>query len=496
MFNEQLKTTTYWRFEAFKAAAGRRIELILPAAAFLGMVGWFGRYYLRPPAAPKPALVDIDLVQRLEMPPVRQAEIDAEAVARKNGRELIVNNVGVGLRPFKTSYKRGIGYMPLNTSMKGAKMSRLDESEGFPGLISAAESLRRLKYRGRSLPAPGEPPPPPRRPGNTDTATSIAPMTHKFTAPGPAPQPEKKTGGGIALVPGESGQPAPPAAPPPEEEPAAPERSVPLAVPAALLLLGGGSFMLLRRRRLRAVEPVPEEPVAAEPEAPMADVLAGKYGRLRQLDTAGAVWLVRSVKTQQQFAAKPVRIARALSPRERASMRERAAQVYSLGQPVIVQVHELLESLNPPLVIQEYMLEDTLAQFIDNYRGLGIAAARKILLPVCEALSYGHYYGVPHLNLKPSNIFVLPGGGARVADYRLAAPSSALTVFDAPELAQNKGNALTDVYSLGACLRAMLAGGPGLTSEAQALIAKATSAEPARRHASVLEFQNALDALP
>ena len=164
----------------------------------------------------------------------------------------------------------------------------------------------------------------------------------------------------------------------------------------------------------------------------------------------------------------------------------------------------------------------------------------RVVLRVCETVGFAHARGVVHRDLKPSNIMVgaygevlvldwgiarvvgtgrtaragapEPGVGAGVspnpgAQPTAAAPSEASpdpvtapgTVlgtpgFMAPEQAQGHpglADARTDVYGLGAILRAVVLGdgdGRGVPKPLAAIWARALSPDPAARYASAADL--------
>lgn len=180
------------------------------------------------------------------------------------------------------------------------------------------------------------------------------------------------------------------------------------------------------------------------------------------------------------------------------------------GQPYLVM--EYVEGI----AIDRYCREKT-----PPVRGI-----LKLMLDVCDAISFAHQRLVVHCDIKPSNILVTSTGRPMLLDFGIArlldgevinesAPdqpessaqqaSSKLTVARAftPQYAspeQRSGQALTtatDVYSLGKMLDELLithrAGKAAIDTELRAIIGKATENDTARRYATASALASDLD---
>ncbi len=102
------------------------------------------------------------------------------------------------------------------------------------------------------------------------------------------------------------------------------------------------------------------------------------------------------------------------------------------------------------------------------------ALVRRLGEKICSAVHVAHLSGVVHRDLKPANILLRRNGEPDVADFGIAqlldetgGASMSLTMtplYTAPEVFDGKDSgALSDVYSIGALMFALLAGSPAFS---------------------------------
>jgi serine/threonine-protein kinase len=155
-----------------------------------------------------------------------------------------------------------------------------------------------------------------------------------------------------------------------------------------------------------------------------------------------------------------------------------------------------------PYLVMEYLDGSAIDRYCRE-RGLGVAAILKLLITVCDAVSFAHQRLIVHCDLKPSNILVDAQGRPSLLDFGIArlldvegpdgAPSAAslrarafTPGFASPE--QESGGTLStasDIYSLGR-LAEDLIGADRLAADRElaAIVARATQGDPASRYVS------------
>jgi RNA polymerase sigma factor (sigma-70 family) len=255
------------------------------------------------------------------------------------------------------------------------------------------------------------------------------------------------------------------------------------------------------RRTLAALGAELERRLSDAPPAPEEGLLAfGDVVLHRQVGQGGmgkvyrATWRGHAGPFAVKLLRKPLRGGGPAAAR----FRREAALLARLRHPNIVAVHGV--GLLPD---GGHFLVMDLVEGGDLSRQPRPAAAEALrwVAEAAEAVEHAHGLGVVHCDLKPSNLLLGADGRVRVSDFGLAQAMGGGRThrggtpgFMAPEQVSGRGEVTprTDVYGLGAVLRALL---PERPPEVEALCRRCLAPDQAARFASAAELASALHAL-
>jgi serine/threonine protein kinase len=196
-----------------------------------------------------------------------------------------------------------------------------------------------------------------------------------------------------------------------------------------------------------------------------------------------------------------------------------------IDHPNLVSIEDKGEVDGIPYLIMSYAGQETLQKRIQAGR-LAREEALRIFVQAARGVQSLHDHSLVHFDLKPANIF-LKGDIARVGDYGLSklvtASRNSLSFgrgtpyYMAPELLSRRGDARSDIYSLGVMLYECLCGDvpfkgdsewevlkkhetatpefpDHLAAEDRRIIARCLEKDPAHRFQTVTELLHALQA--
>jgi hypothetical protein len=205
------------------------------------------------------------------------------------------------------------------------------------------------------------------------------------------------------------------------------------------------------------------------------DELAGRYrlGALLGRGGMGEVWEGTDTKLRRTVAIKVI-MGLSVDPILLQRFQREAIIAAGLQHPGIAVVHDAGQHQGHPFMVMEFLRgQDLSAVLATAPAGLPVGEVVSLTIQAAQALSAAHAHGVVHRDVKPANLFLLSGGQLKVCDFglaRLADAASGLTstgyVFGTPAYMSpeqwrgEQAGALSDLYSLGCVLYALLTGEP------------------------------------
>ena len=214
---------------------------------------------------------------------------------------------------------------------------------------------------------------------------------------------------------------------------------------------------------------------------------------------------------------------------------QREAQIgKTLNHPYILRFEDTPEHMSRPYIVMEFLEGQTLGHLMRSIRPMPVHDTLRICSLLCEAIHYMHEHQVVHRDLKPENIMICNDGSIRIMDFGIAkyeaarrltfggfTPTMGTPDYMAPEQVRGKrGDARTDIYSLGAIMYEMLTGSvpfeganpfiimnarltgdpvaprqrnPNLSPQVEEIILHAMARNPADRYQTAIQMKQDLD---
>jgi len=217
-------------------------------------------------------------------------------------------------------------------------------------------------------------------------------------------------------------------------------------------------------------------------------IFANRYEIVRKLGEGGMgeVWLGLDLEMDRQpVALKFVRREMSSDTRAIGDIRREVINSQKLTNPGIVRVHYLNKHESVYFITMEYVegenLNDRLARYKDEGHNFSEAEVLEIARFLCPVIDYAHEQRVLHLDIKPSNIIAVKGGGYKIMDFgisgaahesmtRLTRAMGYSSGYAPPEqITGRQVDRRSDVYSLAATFYDLLAGKPPCPSEYAAI---------------------------
>ncbi|MFF9341675.1 MULTISPECIES: serine/threonine-protein kinase [unclassified Streptomyces] len=203
-------------------------------------------------------------------------------------------------------------------------------------------------------------------------------------------------------------------------------------------------------------------------------LLNGRYRLLgpRGAGAQGAVFTAYDERLRREVAVKTLT---ATDGEARGRFRREVHTLAALRHDHVVTVFDSGEHAGVPFAVLELVEGESLAGVLTRQERLPLARVLELGRQVADGLAAAHAHGIVHRDIKPGNILVTASGRAKICDFGLVTawmPDAArLTVrggpgpctpgYASPEQATpgRPVEAPSDVFSLGATLYALLAGG-------------------------------------
>ncbi len=223
-------------------------------------------------------------------------------------------------------------------------------------------------------------------------------------------------------------------------------------------------------------------PIYCEPERPMSheievgQVLDGRFHIIGLISRSGmaSIFKAQDLKTGQTVAVKVPFMQFESDPAFFSRFQREEAIGKTLDHPHVLKILSVEEEKSRPYIAMELLTGQTLRQALKSAGRLPIEHAVDITRRICEALDYLHKKDVIHRDLKPENVMLCDDGSLRIMDFGIAkaaglrrltftgfSNSMGTPDYMAPEQVKGKrGDARTDIYSLGAMLYEMVTGQP------------------------------------
>jgi len=183
------------------------------------------------------------------------------------------------------------------------------------------------------------------------------------------------------------------------------------------------------------------------------------------------VYEANDIISRKRVAIKLIKEDVMLNPVNMKRFENEAMIAAGLDHPNIVKVYYNGVVDGVPYIVHEYVKGQTLKEVLDFRSTLPIAEAVSYMLQLTNAMYYAHSHGVIHRDIKPDNIFIMPDGTVKLADFGIALATgvSEATIsskeiigsvhYLAPEIAGGKvASSKSDIYAAGVTFFEMITG--------------------------------------
>lgn len=239
------------------------------------------------------------------------------------------------------------------------------------------------------------------------------------------------------------------------------------------------SVQIIRVESVQALSYFRGQPIYHETEIPMpsevevGDILDNRFQIESVISRSGmaSIFKAKDFKTGELVAVKVPFMRYESEPAFFTRFQREEEIGKSLHHPSLLKILSIDDKSRPYLVM-ELLKGQTLRAILNTVKQIPVGEALDIAASLCDALQHMHEHNVVHRDMKPENIMICDDGRAVIMDFGIAKASAmrrlTFTGFSAamgtpdymaPEQVKGKrGDARTDIYSLGAILYEMITG--------------------------------------
>ncbi|MCQ4081321.1 serine/threonine protein kinase [Streptomyces sp. RB6PN25] len=164
---------------------------------------------------------------------------------------------------------------------------------------------------------------------------------------------------------------------------------------------------------------------SARPSGGQDPLLVNRYRLIEQIGRGpkGIVWRAQDLAVGRDVAVKELILA-GLSPEERLalyrSMQQQARAASRLKHPNVATILDVLEQDGRPWIVMELIGGPSLAEVLATQGTVPPYWAARLGLQMLSALSEAHRLGIPHGDIKPTNVLLERSGRVALSDFGLA----------------------------------------------------------------------------
>jgi tRNA A-37 threonylcarbamoyl transferase component Bud32 len=205
-----------------------------------------------------------------------------------------------------------------------------------------------------------------------------------------------------------------------------------------------------------------------ENAAHTADRTMGKF-RIEHKLGHGAwaiVYQGRHMTLGKKVAIKMLKHQMAMVPEFHDRFIKEATIIGNMLHKNIINVFDVEERFNTIFIIMEYLEGIPLDAVLKNDGPLPADQVVAIFRQVCAGLAYAHQRGIVHQDIKPDNLYLMPGGQVKILDFGLACPfgsenfemEGTIEYMSPEQIDSYPVDARTDIYCLGITAFELLTG--------------------------------------